>query len=265
MSNELVSVIMPTYNSGKFLSRTIDSILGQTYQNWELLISDDGSTDEQTLQMLKDYSEKDKRVRVNYLKGNNGPGCARNDGIKRANGRYIAFCDSDDRWFPEKLEKQIALIKNCRELAGCAGTALHLALVMKPGGTVIQIKRNSPLDDNGDVQCLINMAKGLDSVFISGSCETRKTTHWSNVPQIICVTKYMKQFFDENNFIYTQEDLAIDKKENDAYVKVLESLPNTKTFASVLKSKFIKITSCFIPGRLTRKRYRNFMKEHLHV
>ena len=169
--------------------------------------------------------------------------------------------------YPEQLplEKQIALIKNCRELAGCAGTALHLALVMKPGGTVIQIKRNSPLDDNGDVQCLINMAKGLDSVFISGSCETRKTTHWSNVPQIICVTKYMKQFFDENNFIYTQEDLAIDKKENDAYVKVLESLPNTKTFASVLKSKFIKITSCFIPGRLTRKRYRNFMKEHLHV
>ena len=116
MSNELVSVIMPTYNSGKFLSRTIDSILGQTYQNWELLISDDGSTDEQTLQMLKDYSEKDKRVRVNYLKGNNGPGCARNDGIKRANGRYIAFCDSDDRWFPEKLEKQIALMQE----KGCA-------------------------------------------------------------------------------------------------------------------------------------------------
>lgn len=116
MSQELVSVIMPTYNAGKFLPASIDSILSQTYQNLELLISDDGSTDTLTLRTLKEYAEKDSRVKVTYLEGNGGPGVARNKSIERAQGRYIAFCDSDDRWFPEKLEKQIALMED----KGCA-------------------------------------------------------------------------------------------------------------------------------------------------
>lgn len=107
MKEELVSVIMPTYNTGRFLSGSIDSILNQTHKNLELLITDDGSDDEQTLQILKHYAEKDPRVDVLYLQGNSGPGIARNKSIERARGRYIAFCDSDDRWFPEKLEKQI--------------------------------------------------------------------------------------------------------------------------------------------------------------
>jgi glycosyltransferase involved in cell wall biosynthesis len=115
MSQDLVSVIMPTYNAGKFLPASIDSILSQTYKNLELVISDDGSTDQLTLSILKEYAEKDSRVKVEYYSGNNGPGFARNKSIERAQGRYIAFCDSDDRWFPEKLERQIALMeeKNC--------------------------------------------------------------------------------------------------------------------------------------------------------
>ena len=103
----MVSVIMPTYNAGNFLSATIDGILNQTYQHLELLITDDGSTDLATLKTLKDYSEKDPRVKVEYLSGNNGPGVARNKSIERAQGRYIAFCDSDDCWFADKLERQI--------------------------------------------------------------------------------------------------------------------------------------------------------------
>lgn len=106
MYGELVSVIMPTHNSSKFLAASIDSILGQTYPHLELLITDDCSTDS-TLDMLKSYSEKDPRVKVEYLTEHGGPAVARNKSIERANGRYIAFCDSDDRWFPEKLEKQI--------------------------------------------------------------------------------------------------------------------------------------------------------------
>ena len=115
MSQELVSVIMPTYNAGKFLSASIDSILNQTYQNLELLITDDCSTEELTLKILKEYAQRDSRVKVEYLSKNNGPGVARNKSIERAKGRYIAFCDSDDRWFPTKLEKQISLMesKNC--------------------------------------------------------------------------------------------------------------------------------------------------------
>ena len=98
---------MPTYNAGKYLAGSIDSILGQTYQNLELLITDDCSDDD-TRQILKDYAQKDQRVKVTYLKENSGPAIARNRSIERARGRYIAFCDCDDRWMPEKLEKQIA-------------------------------------------------------------------------------------------------------------------------------------------------------------
>jgi glycosyltransferase involved in cell wall biosynthesis len=98
---------MPTYNAGKYLAGSIDSILGQTYQNLELLITDDCSDDD-TRQILKDYAQKDQRVKVAYLKENSGPAIARNRSIERARGRYIAFCDCDDRWMPEKLEKQIA-------------------------------------------------------------------------------------------------------------------------------------------------------------
>jgi glycosyltransferase involved in cell wall biosynthesis len=115
MQQDLVSVIMPTYNAGKFLSGSIDSILNQTYQHLELLITDDHSTDPDTLNVLKEYSSKDKRVKVEYLNDNHGPGYARDRSIDRAQGRYIAFCDSDDRWFPEKLEQQIRFMaqKDC--------------------------------------------------------------------------------------------------------------------------------------------------------
>lgn len=106
MKQELVSVIMPTYNASKYLADSIDSVLGQTYTNLELLITDDCSSDD-TRSILKRYAEQDKRVKVEYLKENFGPGVARNKSIERAKGRYIAFCDCDDRWFPDKLEEQI--------------------------------------------------------------------------------------------------------------------------------------------------------------
>ena len=107
MRQELVSVIMPTFNASKYLAESIESILAQTYTNLELLITDDCSNDE-TRDILKSYEQKDARVKVKYLKENVGPGIARNRSIERAKGRYIAFCDCDDRWFPDKLEKQIS-------------------------------------------------------------------------------------------------------------------------------------------------------------
>ena len=110
MSEKLVSVIMPSYNGAKHLAASIDSILNQTYKELELLITDDHSNDEQTLNILKHYCEQDSRVNVLFLDSNHGPGYARNKSIERAKGRYIAFCDSDDRWASDKLEKQIAFM-----------------------------------------------------------------------------------------------------------------------------------------------------------
>ena len=113
---ELVSVIMPTYNASRYVADIIESVLNQTYEHLELLIADDNSTDEETLRLLAYYEEKDERVKVFRLKENSGPGVARNTGISAAKGRYIAFCDSDDRWMPDKLERQLAYMLQ----EGCA-------------------------------------------------------------------------------------------------------------------------------------------------
>ena len=120
MIEPLVSVIMPTYNSGKFLAESIESILNQTYKHLELLITDDCSSDEDTINLLEKYQKEDNRVRVVSLKQNSGPGVARNHSIERAQGQYIAFCDSDDRWMPNKLEIQLATMTKTGKALCCS-------------------------------------------------------------------------------------------------------------------------------------------------
>lgn len=114
MENTLVSVIMPTYNAAHWVADSIESVLSQTYQHLELIITDDCSTDN-TREILKLYEQKDPRVKVIYLEKNLGAGHTRNKCIEHAQGRYIAFCDSDDRWMPTKLEKQLRFMdeKDC--------------------------------------------------------------------------------------------------------------------------------------------------------
>ena len=107
----LVSIIMPTYNSEQFIDETIDSILKQTYKNWELLITDDNSTDK-TLFVIEQYALKDNRIKIKSLSENKGAGFARNISINASKGRYIAFCDSDDLWLNNKLEIQIEFMNN---------------------------------------------------------------------------------------------------------------------------------------------------------
>jgi len=104
-----VSIITPTHNSAKFIRETLDAILAQTFTDWELLITDDASTDE-TCQIVEEYIRMDQRISLFRLKKNAGAAVARNESIKHASGRFIAFCDSDDLWVPGKLEKQIAFM-----------------------------------------------------------------------------------------------------------------------------------------------------------
>ena len=106
---ELVSVIMPTYNCGRFIEQSIRSVLAQTYTNWELIIVDDCSTDN-TADIVKLF--KDERIRYQCNQQNSGAAVTRNTAIQLARGRYIAFLDADDLWTPEKLEKQIAFMKD---------------------------------------------------------------------------------------------------------------------------------------------------------
>lgn len=103
-----VSVIIPTYNRVDCISKTIDSVLAQTYKNYEIIVADDGSTDN-TKQVLEPYFG-DKRIRYIYQE-NSGCAAARNAGIRASCGEWIAFLDSDDRWMPEYLEWQLKCIE----------------------------------------------------------------------------------------------------------------------------------------------------------
>ena len=117
MNKPIVSVIIPTYNREEVLPRAIKSVLNQIFKDFELVIVDDGSTDN-TKDVVKNFN--DDRVKYFYQK-NQGVSAARNLGIKKARGKYIAFLDSDDEWLPEKIEKQISLFKNNTSLdfIGC--------------------------------------------------------------------------------------------------------------------------------------------------
>ena len=109
MENELVSIIMPSWNTGNFIAESIQSVINQTYKNWELIIVDDCSTDN-TDEVVSFY--KDQRIK--YLKNekNSGAAITRNKALREAQGEWIAFLDSDDLWAPEKLEHQINFMKN---------------------------------------------------------------------------------------------------------------------------------------------------------
>lgn len=107
--DDLVSIIMPSFNTGKYIVETIESVLAQTYKNWELIIVDDCSSDK-TDEIVSHFLI-DKRIR--YLKNekNSGAAFSRNKALREANGKWIAFLDSDDIWMAEKLEKQLRFMK----------------------------------------------------------------------------------------------------------------------------------------------------------
>ncbi|TYB96326.1 MAG: glycosyltransferase family 2 protein [Kosmotoga sp.] len=108
---ELVSIITPLYNSKKFIADTLESVINQSYTNWEMLIVDDCSTDNGA-KIVKKYSQNDNRIKYFKQNINKGPAKTRNKAIKLANGRYIAFLDSDDLWKKNKLKKQLEYMKN---------------------------------------------------------------------------------------------------------------------------------------------------------
>lgn len=107
--NELVSIVMPSYNTGKYISESINSVFAQTYTNWELIIVDDCSTDE-TDEVIKEFLSD---ARIKYLKNekNSGAAVSRNRALREAQGKWVAFLDSDDTWEPEKLKKQISFMQ----------------------------------------------------------------------------------------------------------------------------------------------------------
>lgn len=121
-SNPTVSIIIPTYNRVCLVERAVRSVLNQTYQEFELIVVDDGSDDD-TPKVVKSF--KDKRIRYIRHQENKGGSTARNSGIKVAKGQFIAFLDDDDEWLSEKLEKQIVVLEKLSEEWGVVYTGRY--------------------------------------------------------------------------------------------------------------------------------------------
>ena len=150
----LVSVVIPNYNCEKFISQTIDSVIAQTYCNWEMIIIDDCSTDN-SINIIKKYVNSEKRIKLIKLDKNGGVSKARNIGLQSANGDYIAFLDSDDYWDENKLQEQISFMQN-------RGIALSYTSY---------IKMNENSEQIGEVQVpeSVDYKKMLKSNFIACS------------------------------------------------------------------------------------------------
>jgi len=195
----LVSIITPSYNCAAYIGETIESILTQTYQNWELLITDDCSTDN-SCEIIQQYVSCDPRIKLFKLEKNSGAGVARNNSIEHARGRYIAFCDSDDRWLPDKLHKQIKLMDDSGESV-CYSSYLTCDEAGNTNGIVVAYRqitfREMLRDDSmGFLTCIYD-TKNIGKVYMP---EIRKRQDWA------LKIKLLKKV---NKAIGTLEPLAI--------------------------------------------------------
>lgn len=135
----LVSIITPNWNCEEYIAKTIESVQAQTYQNWEMLIQDDCSTDG-SLQVAYLYAMKDPRVKIEVNSKNSGAAVTRNNAIKRSRGVYLAYLDSDDIWAPEKLERQLSFMEE-QQCDACFSRYEHMDTDGVSLGVQAQVKK----------------------------------------------------------------------------------------------------------------------------
>ena len=214
MNKKRVSVIIPTHNRAELLKETIKSVLDQTYQNFELLIIDNGSTDN-TKEVVESF--KDKRIKYFWQENSGGPSSPRNRGLKIAKGDYIAFLDSDDLWDKKKLEKQIEILnenedlivwnegaiinqeghsigKNFTEVEGASkknksghifkqlitGNFILLSSIIFKKDNLRNLKFNERMNINEDYLFMINLARHYKFYFINEPL-VRYRVHYTNI------------------------------------------------------------------------------------
>lgn len=186
----LVSVIVPAYNSEAFIHETIESIQKQTYENWELIIVDDCS-DDKTVQIINKYMKDDLRIKIIEQNENKGTAVARNIAVKKARGEYLAFLDSDDLWKPEKLSKQLSFMKqNHYDFTSTSYEEINEE--GKPTGKVIYSREKLDYDgllkNNQGNSTIIYNANNLGKFYIT---DIRKRNDFVMWLQVIKKTKYI--------------------------------------------------------------------------
>lgn len=164
--NPTVSIIIPTYNRAHLVGRAIQSVLNQTYQDFEIIVVDDGSVDN-TEEIVGEFQRRDKRVKYLKHKVNKGGSAARNTGIKASRGEYIAFLDSDDEWLPRKLQLQMEVFQKSPSRVGAVYTAY---VYVKDSGKEINEHK---ISKNGNIHLALlqgNIVGTTSTLLIKRSC-----------------------------------------------------------------------------------------------
>jgi len=211
VQENLVSIITPSYNSEKYISETINSIINQTYTDWELLITDDCSNDN-TINIVKSFQENDARIKLFILNSNGGAGLARNNSIKNAKGRYIAFCDSDDQWKSNKIEKQLDFM----DRLGLSFTYSSYDVIDEFGSFKSVIKASKTISykmmlNNNYVGCLtaIYDRKLLGNLYMNKIRKRQDWALWLNIMKKVKTTSGMPEslaiYRDRSNSISTNK------------------------------------------------------------
>lgn len=187
----LVSIITPSFNSELHIEDTIKSIQNQEYTNWELIITDDCSSDG-TLKIIEHYTKIDSRIKLFRLKVNSGSGIARNKSIENAKGRYIAFCDSDDIWYSNKLQVQVSFMEKYNlsftysgyDIIDEKNNVISL-FIPKPELTYFDLRRSN------QIGCLtaIYDTKKLGKLYMSEIRNRQDWVLWLNILRLIKKTK----------------------------------------------------------------------------
>jgi len=239
--NSNVSIIIPTYNCARLIGRAIESVLNQTYRDFELIIVDDSSTDN-TDKIVKKFQEQDKRVKYIRHDKNKGGSAARNTGIKVARGEYIAFQDSDDEWLPEKLKKQMEVFKNTSSKVGIIYTGFWR--IKDNEKTYIPQSWVKQKDGNIYFELLKGNFVGTPTILIKKKCFKKVGIFDENLPRlqdwelVIRLSKYYNfKCIDEPLLVsyYTSDSISAN---NDALIKAIE-LIITKHFADFSNHKKI--------------------------
>jgi glycosyltransferase involved in cell wall biosynthesis len=222
------SIIIPTYNRLPYLKKTLDSILEQSFTDFEIIVVDDGSTDE-TVSYLRDLGGGVELFRQD----NRGPGAARNLGVEHARGEYVAFLDSDDLWFPWTLKTYAAIIEKTGSPAFISGK--HLRFTIEAS---IEKVSEAPLEFN------------LFRDYLTSGDEWR----WWGVSSFIIKTELVKRCggFTENNINCEDADIALKLGEAPLFVQITspytfayrEHLTNvTKNFTKTLNGAWLEVNS----------------------
>ena len=221
-----VSIIIPTYNRAHLIGRAIKSVLNQTYQDFEIIVVDDGSTDNME-EVVKKFQKKNKRIRYIRHKENKGEAAARNTGIKAAKGEYIAFQDSDDEWFPEKLEKQMEVFESAPSKVGVVYTGFYRVKNNKK----TYIPSSWVKQKEGDIhkELLKGNFVGTPAMVVKKECFEKVGMFDENLPQledwelVIRLSKYYEfKCIDEPLMIAHYTPGSVNEQPADIHVKTIK-------------------------------------------